>query len=84
MHFSLGNLVLRPDFPQKQRRIRVVLLPVFLHHGVIEVGIAITAAIAAGIVGADVNAFHALGHCAGKLVRVIFKMLTDNIEFNLE
>lgn len=59
MHFSLGNLVLRPDFPQKQRRIQVVLLPVFLHHGVIEVGIAITAAIAAGIVGADVNAFHA-------------------------
>ena len=25
----------------------------------------------------------ALGHCAGKLVRVIYKMLTDNVEFNL-
>lgn len=28
--------------------------------------------------------YNALGHCAGKLVRVIFKMLTDNIEFNLD
>ena len=28
--------------------------------------------------------YNALGHCAGKLVRVIWKMLTDNIEFNLE
>ena len=28
--------------------------------------------------------YNALGHCAGKLVRVIFKMLTDNVEFNLE
>lgn len=28
--------------------------------------------------------YNALGHCADKLVRVIFKMLTDNIEFNLE
>ena len=27
--------------------------------------------------------YNALGHCAGKLVRVIFKMLTDKIEFNL-
>ena len=25
-----------------------------------------------------------LGHCAGKLVRVIWKMLTDEVEFNLE
>jgi transposase len=24
------------------------------------------------------------GHCAGKLVRVIWKMLTDDVEFNLE
>ncbi len=28
--------------------------------------------------------YNALGHCTGKLVRVIFKMLTDNVEFNLE
>ena len=28
--------------------------------------------------------YNALGHCAGKLVRVIGKMLTDEIEFNLE
>lgn len=28
--------------------------------------------------------YNALGHCAGKLVRVIWKMLTDNVEFSLE
>lgn len=28
--------------------------------------------------------YNALGHCAGKLVRVIWKMLTDELEFNLE
>lgn len=28
--------------------------------------------------------YNALGHCAGKLVRVIWKMLTDNVTFNLE
>ena len=28
--------------------------------------------------------YNALGHCAGKLVRVIFKMLTDEVEFNLD
>ena len=28
--------------------------------------------------------YNALGHCAGKLVRVIWRMLTDNVEFNLE
>ena len=28
--------------------------------------------------------YNALGHCAGKLVRVIFKMLTENLEFNLD
>lgn len=28
--------------------------------------------------------YNALGHCAVKLVRVIWKMLTDNVEFNLE
>lgn len=28
--------------------------------------------------------YNALGHCAGKLVKVIWKMLTDNVEFNLE
>lgn len=28
--------------------------------------------------------YNALGHCAGKLVRVIFNMLTDEVEFNLE
>jgi len=28
--------------------------------------------------------YAALGHCAGKLVRIIYKMLTDNVEFNLE
>jgi len=28
--------------------------------------------------------YNALGHCAGKLVRVIFKILTDNVEFNLD
>ena len=27
--------------------------------------------------------YNALGHCAGKLVRVIHKMLTENLEFNL-
>ena len=27
--------------------------------------------------------YNALGHCAGKLVRIIWKMLTDNVEFNL-
>ncbi|MCI6795249.1 MAG: transposase [Lachnospiraceae bacterium] len=30
------------------------------------------------------NHYSALGHCAGKLVRVIFKMLTDDVAFNLE
>ena len=28
--------------------------------------------------------YNALGHCAGKLVRIIFKMLTDDVAFNLE
>lgn len=28
--------------------------------------------------------YNALGHCAGKLVRIIYKMLTCNVEFNLE
>lgn len=28
--------------------------------------------------------YNALGHCAGKLVRVIWKMLTDEMEFNLD
>lgn len=28
--------------------------------------------------------YNALGHCASKLVRVIWKMLTDEVEFNLE
>ena len=28
--------------------------------------------------------YNALGHCAGKLVRIIWKMMTDNLEFNLE
>ena len=28
--------------------------------------------------------YNALGHCAGKLVRVIWKMLTDNVAFNLD
>lgn len=28
--------------------------------------------------------YNALGHCAGKLIRVIYKMLTDDIPFNLE
>ncbi len=28
--------------------------------------------------------YNALGHCACKLVRVIWKMLTDNVEFSLE
>lgn len=28
--------------------------------------------------------YNALGHCAGKLVRIIYKMLTDNVPFNLE
>lgn len=28
--------------------------------------------------------YNALGHCAGKLVRIIYKMLTDKEEFNLE
>ena len=28
--------------------------------------------------------YNALGHCTGKLVRIIWKMLTDEVEFNLE
>ena len=28
--------------------------------------------------------YNALGHCAGKLVRVIWKMLTDDVAFNLD
>ena len=28
--------------------------------------------------------YNALGHCAGKLVRIIYKMLTENVPFNLE
>ena len=28
--------------------------------------------------------YNALGHCAGKLVRVIWKMMTDKVEFNLK
>ena len=28
--------------------------------------------------------YNALGHCAGKLVRIIHKMLTDDVAFNLE
>ncbi|MCM1175656.1 MAG: IS110 family transposase [Blautia sp.] len=28
--------------------------------------------------------YNALGHCAGKLVRAIWKMLTDNVAFNLD
>jgi transposase len=28
--------------------------------------------------------YNALGHCAGKLVRIIHKMMTDNVEFNLD
>jgi len=28
--------------------------------------------------------YNALGHCAGKLVRIIWKMLTEEVEFNLE
>ena len=28
--------------------------------------------------------YNALGHCAGKLVRIIFKMMTDDIDFNLD
>ena len=32
----------------------------------------------------DRTRYNALGHCAGKLVRVIWKMLTDEVEFNLD
>lgn len=32
----------------------------------------------------DQTHYNALGHCAGKLVSVIWKMLTDEVEFNLE
>ena len=28
--------------------------------------------------------YNALGHCADKLVRIIWKMMTDNVEFNLD
>jgi len=28
--------------------------------------------------------YNALGHCAGKLIRIIWKMLSDELEFNLE
>lgn len=30
------------------------------------------------------NHYAALGHCAGKLVRIIYKMLTDDLVFNLD
>ena len=30
------------------------------------------------------NHYNALGHCAGKLVRIIYKMLSDNVAFDLE
>lgn len=30
------------------------------------------------------NHYNALEHCAGKLVRILFKMLTDDVAFNLE
>ena len=30
------------------------------------------------------NHYNALGHCSGKLVRVIFKMLTENVAFDLD
>ncbi len=32
----------------------------------------------------DRTHYNALWHCVGKLVRIIWKMLTDNVEFNLE
>lgn len=32
----------------------------------------------------DRSHYNALGHCAGKLVRVIYKMLSCNIEFDLD
>ena len=28
--------------------------------------------------------YNALGHCAGKLVRIIYKMLSDNVGFDLD
>lgn len=28
--------------------------------------------------------YNALGHCAGKLVRILYKILTDNVAFNLD
>ena len=28
--------------------------------------------------------YNALGHCAGKLVRIIYKILTDNVPLNLD
>lgn len=28
--------------------------------------------------------YNALGHCSGKLVRIIWKMMTDNVEFNFD
>ena len=28
--------------------------------------------------------YNALGHCAGKLVRIIWKIMTDNVKFNLD
>lgn len=30
------------------------------------------------------NHYAAFGHCAGKFVRIIYKMLTDNMIFHLE
>lgn len=32
----------------------------------------------------DRTHYNALGHCSGKLVRIIWKMLTYEVEFNLE
>ena len=32
----------------------------------------------------DLKDLKALGHCVGKLVRIIWKVFTDEVEFNLE
>lgn len=31
----------------------------------------------------DRSHYNALGHCSGKLVHIIYQMLTDNVAFNL-
>ena len=54
---SHGDLILRPDPPQQQRRIRVVALVVFQSQPVVRVGVAVSAPVDTGVVSAYIPAF---------------------------